>query len=153
MKRLMSKPEWIFWDRLIKLGPGRASPITHQRFVAPEGSQPVARRCLGGRNPQVRHQISDSAASNERQPSRHRRSFHEVLMTINEPRRKHIATQPQHVSAWPDVRFNFVVAAVRKNPTVTNSDRVAAGMTPDNAMMQDQISLLGSHPPIPHYSL
>jgi hypothetical protein len=133
----MSKPEWILGNRLIKLGSGRASLLTHQRFVAAESAQPIARRSFGACDPQVRQQISDGAASNERQPCCNRRSFQEVLVTINEPRRKHMPTQSDHVSAWTDVRFNFVVAAVRENPHVTNSNGVAAGMTPDSAMMQD----------------
>jgi hypothetical protein len=149
MKRLMPKAEWIFGDCLIKLSSGRASPLTHQRFVAAEGAQPIAGRSFGGRNPQVRQQVADSAASNERQPCRYRRSFHEMLVTINEPGRKHLSTQPDHASAWTDVQLNFVVAAMHKNSAVTYSDGIAAGMTPDNSMMQDQISLFGTHPPIP----
>jgi hypothetical protein len=146
MKRLMPKPERIFGNRAIKVGPRRALPLTHQCFVAAESSQPIAGRCFGGRNPQVRQQISDSAASNERQPRRYRRSFHEVLVTINETGRKHMPTQPDHVSTWANVRFDFVVAAVRKNPTVTNCDGVAFRVTPDSTMMYHQISLFGSHP-------
>ena len=148
-ERLMAQANRIFGGCSIELIAGRASPFAHQRFVAPKRPQPIAGWGFSRGDPQVSQQISNRAASNERNAGCHRRPLHKMLMAIDEARRNYSPAKTHYMSTRTNARFKLVVASMRYNTTGADCDGVAFGMTKDTAVVQNQVSLFGSHPPAP----
>lgn len=145
----MAQAKRIFGSCSIELVAGRASPFAHQRFVAPKRTQPITGWGFSRGDPQVSQQISNRAASNQRNAGCYRGPFHKMLMAIDETRRNYAPAQAHHMSTWTDKRLKFAVAAVRHNTTGADCNGVTFGMTKDTAVVQNQVSLFGSHPPAP----
>src|SRR3984957_16726354 len=143
VESLMAQAQRIFRRRVIELGARGPALFEHQRLIASECAQPVARRSLTGGEPQVAEQVADSAASRDREAGGGGGSLAEVDVRIDEAGGDDAACELDEMSLRTDERFEIRKLTVRDDRAAGDCDRIAAGLSEDETFVQDQVGFPG----------
>src|ERR1700685_169656 len=143
VESLMTQADRILGQRLVELGAGGSALIEQQRLVASERAHPVAGRSLAGGQPQAGQQVGDGAESLHGDSGGCGGSLAKMEMRIDEAGRDGAAYEFDQMSSRTDQRFQFRERAVRDDQTARGGNRVAAGMTEDETLVQNQVGFPG----------
>src|ERR1017187_2625567 len=138
VQRLMAQADRILGQRLIELGARGPALCEHQLFVASERAQPVAGRSLAGGKPQIAQQITNRAASLNRDSGGSGSSLQKMDVRIDEAGSDGAARELDQMSSRTDQRLQFRKRTVRGDQPPRDCNRVATRVAAGPTLVKNQ---------------
>src|SRR5713101_5748911 len=124
----MAQAEGIARHRLIQFSAGRPAPLTHQRFVATEGLEPIAGRRFASGDTQIGQQIGNRPAAHQRNAGGYRSALHEMEMAIDKAGRDRSPAEANQMSARTDQPFEAGEGPMGENSLAGDRKGIATRM-------------------------